>query len=151
MGVGAGVYSERMGHLGCHGPGTRIDAHLRIARPTNDLDRIVEIYRNGLGFELLGSFEDHAGFDGVMLGHPAAAYHLEFTRQRGHPAGGVPSPEDLLVFYVPDRGEWERVCARMVSAGFERVASHNPYWDESGATFADPDGYRVVLQNAVWG
>jgi hypothetical protein len=31
---------------------------------------------------LRGRFEDHAGFDGVMLGEPGAPYHFEFT----HPA-----------------------------------------------------------------
>ncbi|WP_407668571.1 hypothetical protein [Paraburkholderia dilworthii] len=30
------------------------------------------------------------------------------------------------------------------------VQPFNPYWDVSGQTFADPDGYRVVMQNAVW-
>jgi YycE-like protein len=31
------------------------------------------------------------------------------------------------------------------------VKSFNPYWDGNGCTFEDPDGYRVVLQNAAWG
>ncbi len=31
-----------------------------------------------------------------------------------------------------------------------RVASFNPYWDACGQTFEDPDGYRIVLQNAEW-
>ena len=26
----------------------------------------------------------------------------------------------------------------------------NPYWDRSGRTFEDPDGYRVVIQRASW-
>jgi hypothetical protein len=30
------------------------------------------------------------------------------------------------------------------------VQSFNPYWDQHGKTFEDPDGYRVVLQNAAW-
>ena len=34
---------------------------LRVARPTNDLDALVRFYRDGLGFEVLGGFEDHAG------------------------------------------------------------------------------------------
>lgn len=28
------------------------------------------------------------------------------------------------------------------------VVSFYPYWDKQGKTFEDPDGYRVVLQNA---
>lgn len=34
--------------------------------------------------------------------------------------------------------------------GFPTVPSFNPYWDRQGVTFEDPDGYRVVLQNAAW-
>ena len=39
---------------------------------------------------------------------------------------------------------------RMRGAGFEPVASFNPYWDREGVTFEDPDGYRVVFQRAAW-
>ena len=31
--------------------------------------------------------------------------------------------------------------------GFAAVKSFNPYWDQCGKTFEDPDGYRVVLAN----
>ena len=55
---------------------------LRVARPTDHLEEIVRFYTDGLGLSRLGSFEDHDGFDGVMLGVPGAAYHLEFTRKR---------------------------------------------------------------------
>ena len=48
--------------------------HLRIARPVIDLARSAKLYRDGLGLELLGSFEDHAGFDGVMLGVPGGRW-----------------------------------------------------------------------------
>jgi len=56
----------------------------------------------------------------------------------------------LLVFYLPDNGEWTSAVDRMEAAGYTPVPSLNPYWDRSGRTFEDPDGYRVVLQNAAW-
>jgi len=60
-------------------------------------------------------------------------------------------PQDhLLVFYVPDKNQWEAGRAQMISAGFHEVPSYNPYWDLQGKTFEDIDGYRVVLQNAPW-
>lgn len=31
-------------------------AHLRVARPTGQLDRLTTMYQEGLGFEELGSF-----------------------------------------------------------------------------------------------
>lgn len=127
-----------------------MNAHLRIARPTDHLEALVAQYRDGLSLEVLGSFEDHDGFDGVMLGRAGLGYHIEFTRHRGHPAEGSPSPEHLLVFYLPDQAEWSRACERAEAAGFRAVPSYNPYWDGRGRTFEDLEGYRVVLQNAAW-
>ena len=126
-------------------------AHLRVARPTDQLAAVVKFYREGLGFEVLYEFQDHDGFDGVMLGHKGAGYHLEFTRKRGHDAGKVPSQDNLLVFYIPDRTEWEKAAQRLEQVGYPPVPSFNPYWDIQGRSFEDPDGYRIVLQNATWG
>lgn len=125
-------------------------AHLRVARPTDDLPEIVRFYRDGLGFEVIGSFADHDGFDGVMLGHARLAYHLEFTHHRGRQAGRAPSKDNLLVFYLPESDEWQRAVERMMANGYEPVKSDNPYWEMSGKTFEDADGYRVVLQQATW-
>ena len=123
---------------------------LRVARPTDNLQAVAQMYVSGLGLEVIGAFEDHDGFDGVMLGHPNAPYHLEFTSQRGHQVGRAPTEDNLLIFYVPDPQEWETSCARMEVAGFTPVTSLNPYWDRHGRTFEDLDGYRVVLQNTPW-
>jgi len=124
--------------------------HLRIARPTDRLDEVVRFYRDGLGLVELGSFTDHAGFDGVMLGHPGHAYHLEFTRQTGHQVGRATTQENLLVFYIPDTEQWTWAIRQMRDAGYEPVSSYNPYWEARGRTFEDPDGYRVALQNSAW-
>ncbi len=123
---------------------------LRVARPTDNLAQISEMYQKGLGFSVLGEFSDHDGFDGVILGHPSQPYHLEFTHHRGTTVGKAPTPDNLLVFYLPDAQEWQTACDGMAQAGFEPVASYNPYWDKLGKTFADLDGYRVVLQNGRW-
>ena len=128
----------------------KVNTTLRVARPTDRLDEVLRFYRDGLGLTTVGSFEDHDGFDGFMLGIPGAYYHLEFTRKRGHTAGLAPTPDNLLVFYLPDETEWQAAVDRMFANGYEPTASFNPYWDRSGRTFEDPDGYRVVIQNASW-
>src|SRR5262245_45371111 len=133
-----------------HAPADLVRAHLRIARPSDDLAAVVQFYRDGLGFEVLYQFADHDGFDGVMLGHRGAAYHLEFTRKAGHRAGRAPTEDNLLVFYLPDAEEWKRAVARLEQLGHEPVKAFNEYWEKKGKTFEDPDGYRVVLQNAGW-
>jgi hypothetical protein len=109
------------------------------------------MYCRGLDFRILGSFENHEGFDGVMLGKSGSRYHFEFTYCRTHPVTPSPTPEDLVVLYIPEEAEWKTRCASMLAAGFIQVASYNPYWDIHGRTYKDPDGYRVVLQHAEWG
>jgi catechol 2,3-dioxygenase-like lactoylglutathione lyase family enzyme len=123
---------------------------IRIARPTDHLEDVVRFYTEGLGLSILGSFQDHEGFDGVMLGIPGAPYHLEFTHMRGQRPGPAPRQDNLLVFYLPGAAEWQAAVDRMMAAGHRPVASFNPYWDRAGRTFEDPDGYRVVLQNEAW-
>jgi catechol 2,3-dioxygenase-like lactoylglutathione lyase family enzyme len=123
---------------------------MRVARPTDRLEEVIKFYREGLGFAELARFEDHEGFDGVMLGLPGASYHLEFTHARAHSAGRAPTLDNLLVFYIPDEQQWNDAVDRLKRAGCEPVPPFNPYWDRDGLTFEDPDGYRVVLQRAAW-
>ncbi len=124
---------------------------LRVARPSDDLDGLLRFYRDGLGLVLLDRFENHDGFDGIMLGGERAPYHFEFTRAHGHSAGRAPTQDNLLIFYVPELAAWEEAVGRMRDAGFAAVPAFNPYWDRAGVTFEDPDGYRVVLQRDSWG
>lgn len=123
---------------------------LRVARPTDRLKQVVHFYTNGLGLQVLSHFENHEGFDGVMVGMPGENYHFEFTHHQGHTVGRAPTQDNLIVFYLPNQLEWQQAVERMKAIGYESVTSYNPYWDKSGATFEDPDGYRVVLQNAEW-
>jgi len=124
---------------------------LRVARPTNDISRVVGFYTQGLGFKVLASFVDHEGFDGVIVGRPDCHWHIEFTHRHAVTVAGAPSAEHLLVLYVPDQQEWSATVARIHALGIAPSKSENPYWDRQGLTFEDPDGYRVVLQNAAWG
>ncbi|WP_248885729.1 VOC family protein [Acidithiobacillus acidisediminis] len=127
-----------------------MSAHLRIARPVTDLANSTAMYRDGLGLRILGTFENHEGFDGVMLGHECLSHHFEFTCCRTHPVVPAPTPEDLLVFYLPEPAERSEAHSRILAAGFKQVSSFNPYWEVRGRTFEDLDGYRIVLQQAQW-
>ena len=125
-------------------------SQLRIARPVSDLGRAERMYCGALDLMVLIRFQDHEGFDGVMLGTAGMDYHFEFTHCRMHPVRPSPTDEDLLVFYIADREAWKSACDRLAAHGFVCVTSFNPYWDVSGRTYEDPDGYRIVLQNAEW-
>ncbi|TDN39914.1 VOC family protein [Hymenobacter sp. UV11] len=123
---------------------------LRVARPTNNLAAVRHFYVDGLGLQELYAFTGHGGFDGLMLGHAQAPYHLEFTCQAGHTVPPAPTAENLLVFYLPECLEWEAAVARMRTHSYLPVPAHNAYWDQQGLTFEDPDGYRVVLHQVAW-
>jgi hypothetical protein len=108
------------------------------------------MYVEGLGFKLLGEFENHNGCDGKIIGHEQHGWHLEFTHHTGTLAGRAPTQDHLLVFYIPDAAQWQASCSDMLAAEFKQVEPYNPYWASAGATFEDIDGYRVVLQNGNW-
>lgn len=122
---------------------------LRVARPCSDLAQARRFYCDGLGLPVLAQFDDHAGFDGLVVGAPGAGWHLELVVEYGA-AVRRPSAEDLIVLYEADHAAYESRVARLRQAGFTTVRSNNPYWDRCGVTFEGPDGYRTVLAHRSW-
>jgi len=120
---------------------------VRIARPTNNLKDLIRFYVDGLGLEVIDSFEDHDGYSGVMVGLPDESYHLEFTEFREPVLCSPPSKDNLLVFYMPNLKEVLAKVEHMRVLGFECTEPENPYWTDKGYTLEDPDGWRVVLMN----
>ncbi|HET9135670.1 MAG TPA: VOC family protein [Candidatus Kapabacteria bacterium] len=120
-------------------------SQVRIARPTNQLDVVIRFYCNGLGLPVIGSFSDHDGYSGVMLGMPDASYHLEFTQHITASICQAPSKDNLIVFYYDGKEERDIVAKRLFEMGYAEVEPENPYWRTDGITIEDPDGWRVVL------
>ncbi|MED1170120.1 hypothetical protein P4U42_28750, partial [Bacillus paranthracis] len=56
--------------------------------------------------------------------------------------------DNLLVFYMPNKDEIEKIVNRLSNMGYHEVEPENPYWIEKGITIEDPDGWRIVLMNA---
>ena len=120
---------------------------VRIARPTDRLAEVVRFYCDALGLEQIGSFQGHDGYDGVMIGLPGRAYHLEFTEHAAGSPCPAPSKDNLLVLYIDDAAAHASLVERLTRHGHQPVAPENPYWAHKGATFEDPDGWRIVLMN----
>jgi catechol 2,3-dioxygenase-like lactoylglutathione lyase family enzyme len=119
---------------------------VRVARPTDRLEAVVAFYRDGLGLPVIDSFEDHAGYSGVMLGLPGASYHLEFTHHEAGSDCPAPSKDNLLVLYLSERTAMERLVERLGAMGYPGVPPENPYWSaQRSVTIEDPDGWRVIL------
>ncbi|HVW98314.1 MAG TPA: VOC family protein [Mucilaginibacter sp.] len=116
----------------------------RIARHTKDLNRIIDFYGRVLGLKILSEFRDHYDYDGVFLGLPGADWHIEFTTSPIMPVH-FPDDDDLLVFYAESIEEFMRIKDRFIANRLKPVPPKNPYWQQNGITFTDPDGFRIVI------
>ncbi len=121
----------------------------RIARPTNQLDKLNDFYEIGIGLERVGEFWHHEGYDGIMLGLPDRQYHMEFTQSEEKMVLPKPTKEHLLVFYVANRFERDKIVKRLSDMGYGQSEPENPYWGRGGVTIEDPDGWRIVLMNTA--
>lgn len=118
----------------------------RFARHTNDLEQLKLFYTNVLGLEILGGFQNHNGYDGVFIGKPKESWHLEFTKSDEIVLFNF-GEEDVLVFYPDTRLEYDSILKKMNTLSIKFIEAKNPYWNENGKIFLDPDGYRIVLSD----
>jgi catechol 2,3-dioxygenase-like lactoylglutathione lyase family enzyme len=132
-------YYRRVARRSCRGTGQD--------RAANDLlPEVEEFYSTHLGLPVIYRFENHAGYDGVMLGLPGTDYHLEFTSHADGSPCPAPTADNLLVLYFHGEARMYDVVERMAAAEHEPVQAENPYWAGVGAlVFEDPDGWRVTL------
>lgn len=122
----------------------------RIARPTNQLSKIKKFYTEGLGMKEIGSFSEHQGYSGIMLGLPNSKYHLEFTQHTDGEELPKPTKENLLVLYFETPEEYETANVRLQKMGIKPVEPENPYWKGKSETYEDPDKWRIVLYNGIY-
>jgi len=118
---------------------------MRIARPTDKLEQVIDFYEVGLGLKRVGEFLNHDGYDGVMYGLPETNYHLEFTRHISGTPCPAPTKDNLFVFYLPDWNTVTQIANRLLERGYPAVTAENPYWGDDSVTIEDPDGWRIVL------
>ncbi|WP_396192439.1 VOC family protein [Flavobacterium sp.] len=118
----------------------------RYARHTNNLEQLKSFYIDVLGLELLGGFENHDGYNGVFLGKQDENWHLEFT-QSDEIANHTFDDDDLLVFYPNSKLEFELLKEKLEHHSIQFVKSKNPYWNENGIQFLDPDGFGIVISH----
>jgi catechol 2,3-dioxygenase-like lactoylglutathione lyase family enzyme len=117
---------------------------LRIARHTNDLEKIKSFYIDVLGFSLLGSFENHDNYDGIFIGKPDLDWHFEFTKSNKN-ANHHFDEDDILILYPEEIDEFNNLISNLLNNNISTITSKNQYWNENGEMFLDPDGYRIVI------
>jgi hypothetical protein len=118
---------------------------LRIARPTVDITRAITFWTKVVGLELLSQFNDHAGYDGAILGHPRGSWELEVTHHSSGMPRPSPSEEDIIVLYL-NKDLVGEITDRLRRAGHPPKEHPNPYWQAMGASVhTDPDGYTLII------
>ena len=122
---------------------------MRVTRPTSDVQRIRRFYEIVVGLPVIWSFDDHAGYDGVIFETHDNHSQLELVCAP-HRITPRPTAEDAMVLYIDDPMALTAVVARLRSDNTTEIDPENPelnpYWPQNGAlTFVDPDGYRLVI------
>lgn len=120
--------------------------NLRIARHTNNLEKIEDFYVNILGFERLGGFQNHNNYDGVFIGKPKLDWHFEFI-QSDAKANNTFDEDDVTVLYSKTISEHNQFIDRLEANNISIITANNPYWNENGKMFLDPDGFRIVISD----
>jgi hypothetical protein len=118
--------------------------NFRVARHTTDLQAMVSFYTLIPGMKVLGQFKDHDGYDGVFIGMENIGWHLEFTTSAELPVH-QPDEDDLLVFYPDSLEIYDTIRARFAAQKIIEQIPKNPYWELHGSTYADPDGFLIVI------
>ena len=119
---------------------------LRVARHTNNLDKIEDFYVNILDFERLGGFQNHNNYDGVFIGKLGVDWHFEFT-QSEEKVNHTFDEDDVTVLYPETISEYNRLVNKLVGNNISFITSKNPFWNENGKMFLDPDGFRIVISD----
>lgn len=120
--------------------------NFRYARHTNNLEKLKLFYIDFLGLELLGSFENHNGYNGIFIGKPNENWHLEFTKS-DEIANHTFDEDDILIFYPNRKLEFEMILDKLLESKIKFIKSKNPYWNENGKMILDPDGYGVIISH----
>ncbi|PBJ15729.1 VOC family protein [Flavobacterium sp. ACN6] len=119
---------------------------LRVARHTNNLEKIENFYINILGFERLGGFQHHNNYDGVFIGKPGLDWHFEFTMSEIE-AKHTFDEDDIIVLYPKTMSNYNDLIHTITQNNIEMIQAVNLYWNENGKMIQDPDGYRIVVSS----
>jgi catechol 2,3-dioxygenase-like lactoylglutathione lyase family enzyme len=117
---------------------------LRVARHTDNIEKMIDFYVNVLGFEVLGNFQNHKNYDGVFLGMLGLDWHFEFTQSKTK-ANHTFDEDDVIVLYPKSIIDYNELIDRIEHHNISILTATNPFWNENGKMFLDPDGYRIVL------
>lgn len=118
----------------------------RFARHTQDIEKLKYFYTSIFDFEVLGSFKNHDGYDGIFLGKAGENWHLEFTQNAEKPDSKF-DDDDLLVFYPKTNDAYQSILNKLEEYNVPILEAKNPYWKNNGICIEDCDHYKIIISN----
>ncbi|WP_180904070.1 VOC family protein, partial [Flavobacterium chungangense] len=97
-----------------------------------------------LGFQKLGGFQKHNNYDGIFIGKPDLDWHFEFTQSQTK-ANHIFDEDDIIVLYPDTIAKYNSLLENLLKNNIQKITAMNPYWNENGQMYLDPDGYRIVV------
>ncbi|MEG1238451.1 MAG: VOC family protein, partial [Flavobacterium sp.] len=110
----------------------------------DNLEIIENFYINILGFERLGDFQNHKDYDGVFIGKTGLDWHFEFTQSKVK-ANHSFDEDDVIILYPKTILDYNELIDKLEHHNISTITAVNPFWNENGKMFQDPDGYRIVI------
>jgi catechol 2,3-dioxygenase-like lactoylglutathione lyase family enzyme len=117
---------------------------IRIAHHTMDLEGMITFYVDSLGLRLKKTFKSETGYEGVIFCDDTDAWELEFTSSHDLPKC-CSDEDDLIILYFDSMAVYNSTIERLSHLKHMEFAPRNPYWEEHGRLYKDPDGNRVVI------
>ena len=117
---------------------------MRFARHAQNLKKMQHFYVTLLGLSVVGSFKNHNGYDGIILGCDGGSWQIELTTSDDKPFHSY-DEDDLLVLYFDSLKQYEDTIERLNNERVIEFAPLNPFWEENGKLYKDPEGFRIVL------
>ena len=116
----------------------------RYARHSNNIQKLCNFYTTILGFQKLGEFNNHDGYNGVFLGKDGQNWHLEFT-ENAEVVNHNFNPDDALVFYPNSFIEFKEILKNVEDHQIQYIQPKNPYWHQNAICIQDPDGMNIMI------
>ncbi|MBF4691631.1 VOC family protein [Fusibacter ferrireducens] len=118
--------------------------NVRFARHAKALEPLLHFYCNLLGLKVISEFKDHNGYTGVILSCDHCNWEIEFTISSNCPNHKA-DEDDLIVFKYDDKVQYGLVLERLRKEKYLEFAPKNPFWEDNGKLFRDPEGYGIVI------
>lgn len=118
--------------------------NIRFARHAKALEPLLHFYCDLLGLKVISEFKDRNDYTGVVLGCDYCNWEIEFTKSSECPKHTA-DEDDLIILKYEAEIEYNLILERLMKEKYLEFAPKNPFWEDHGKLFRDPEGYGIVI------